>query len=293
MFEFEEMVTLRSKRVVGQDRQESRRRIACINDIRIANSDCAGTLKLSFKGCYELSALRQAFEAERPGAAAFPMHPNRLDACCCVQCTCAGGIVNHFHRVVVVDTETTGVSRIDQIIEIAAVEVIGNKITGKNFHAYIRPTCRIHPMASRVHGFKNDSEVLREAKDICEVFPEFVDFVAECPIVCHNAAFDMRFLCREGERVGQPFSPIQTLCTYRILQAHFKQTLSKHGVRASLDNACTFFALKGRRKAKSRNEKVYHSALEDAALTAGVYTMLHRIGLVHICTVKRDFAAST
>ena len=283
------MVTLRSKRIVGEvSSDEPPHKIAPIADA-CEPEDTDIHLPPSFARCREIALLRDAFTENRSAESPFPMQPNRVDACCCVQCECDGTTANHrHHRVVVVDTETTGVSRGDQIIEIAAVEVIGNRRTGRHFHAHVRPTCRIHPMASRVHGYKNDSETLHNARSIFEIFPDFVAFVAESPIVCHNVAFDMRFLQREAERVGRPFAPKRTFCTFRLFQAHFKKTLKARRFTANLDNACAFFALEGRRKAVAKGEKVYHSAMEDAQLTAGVYGMLHRIGIVHLCPPKAE-----
>ena len=45
------------------------------------------------------------------------------------------------NRYVVLDTETTGmpVTEGHRIIEIGCVEVIGRRLTGRNFHVYLQP----------------------------------------------------------------------------------------------------------------------------------------------------------
>lgn len=49
-------------------------------------------------------------------------------------------------RQIVLDTETTGMNKLGvhyeghRIIEIGAVEVINRRLTGRNFHVYVKPT---------------------------------------------------------------------------------------------------------------------------------------------------------
>ena len=57
-------------------------------------------------------------------------------------------------REVVLDTETTGFnpSNGDRLVEIAALEVIDRKITGKSFHVYINPERDVPNDAFKIHG---------------------------------------------------------------------------------------------------------------------------------------------
>ena len=47
----------------------------------------------------------------------------------------------HAKRLIVLDTETTGLSPQDghKIIEIGCVELVKRRLTGKHFHVYIKP----------------------------------------------------------------------------------------------------------------------------------------------------------
>ena len=62
------------------------------------------------------------------------------------------------NRQIVLDTETTGMNMIGvhyeghRIIEIGAVEVINRRLTGNNFHIYLRPDRLVDPEAFGVPG---------------------------------------------------------------------------------------------------------------------------------------------
>lgn len=65
-------------------------------------------------------------------------------------------------RQIVLDTETTGMNKLGvhyeghRIIEIGAVEVINRRLTGRNFHVYIKPDRLVDPEAYGVHGISDD-----------------------------------------------------------------------------------------------------------------------------------------
>ena len=45
------------------------------------------------------------------------------------------------HRLIILDTETTGINPRDghRIVEIGCVEMINRQLTGRNYHVYIKP----------------------------------------------------------------------------------------------------------------------------------------------------------
>ncbi len=89
---------------------------------------------------------------------------------------------------VVLDTETTGIGKMDEVVELAALRLKNYKVIGK-FHSYINPGVPISPKAFEVHGLTKEflAEKGRNAKD---VFEEFKIFVNGSPIVGHNVNFD-------------------------------------------------------------------------------------------------------
>ena len=109
-------------------------------------------------------------------------------------------------REIVLDTETTGLDprQGHRLIEVACVELHDYLPTGRNFHCYIDPERDIDPDAERVHGISP-----RLPRGQARVRPEsvsqaFLEFVADAPLIAHNAAFDRGFLNHELDRAGRP-----------------------------------------------------------------------------------------
>lgn len=81
------------------------------------------------------------------------------------------------NRQIVLDTETTGMNMIGvhyeghRIIEIGAVEVINRRLTGNNFHMYLKPDRLVDPEAFGVHGIAD--EFLADKPAFSEIADEF------------------------------------------------------------------------------------------------------------------------
>jgi len=101
-------------------------------------------------------------------------------------------------RQIVLDTETTGMNQIGahyeghKIIEIGAVEVVNRRLTGNNFHVYLKPDRLVDPEAFGVHGIAD--EFLLDKPTFAEVADEFMDYIRGAELVIHNAAFDIGFM---------------------------------------------------------------------------------------------------
>lgn len=111
-------------------------------------------------------------------------------------------------RVVVVDTETTGVSEIDQVVELALV-------TAKSWSSLVRPSCPVSPEARAAHHITD--EELADAPTMANLLerrglPEFAPS-SETVLVAHNAEFDRRVLIQSGVPVS--LLPERTICTWR------------------------------------------------------------------------------
>ena len=166
-------------------------------------------------------------------------------------------------RQVFIDTETTGLSSQGghRIVEMAAVEVIGGKLTGRQFHTYLNPGRSIDPYAERVHGLSAD--FLRDKPQFCDVAKGFIDFVQGAECLMHNARFDTGFINAEMVAAGRT-DRLQDLasivCTVTKAKSRFP------GEAASLDALIVKSGI-----SLKRNK---HSALEDAQLLAEVYLKL-------------------
>ena len=169
-------------------------------------------------------------------------------------------------RQIVLDTETTGLSAEngDRIIEIGCVELLSRKLTGNNLHFYLNPERDSHEDALKVHGISN--EFLRDKPKFAEVAQDFLRYVEGAEIIIHNAAFDVGFLDKELQRLGQPaFENFVESVTDTLVMA--KQLYP--GKRNSLDALCD-------RLGVDNSGRTLHGALLDAELLADVYINLTR-----------------
>ena len=107
------------------------------------------------------------------------------------------------------DTETTGLDplRGDRLVEIGCVEIFNRMPTGQTFHRYINPEREMPDAAFRIHGLS--TAFLADKPKFAEVAEEFLAFVAEDPLVIHNAEFDMKFINFELEKAGRRAIPFQ------------------------------------------------------------------------------------
>lgn len=167
-------------------------------------------------------------------------------------------------REVVLDTETTGLDPAEghRIVELAAVELIDHLPTGRTFQSYLDPERDVPEEASRVHGLTRD--FLQGFPTFAEAADEFLAFLADSPLVIHNAAFDLKFLNAELARIGrEPLPAGRVIDTLTLAQRRFP------GAPASLDALCRRFAI-------DASARTVHGALLDCQLLAEVY--LHLLG---------------
>ena len=165
-------------------------------------------------------------------------------------------------REIVLDTETTGFEPAEghRIVEIGAVELFNHMPTGRTYHQYINPQRSMPAEAFAVHGLGDD--FLRDKPVFAHVGAAFLEFVADAPLVIHNAAFDMKFLNAELGWAKLPLLQM-TRATDTLLIARRKFP----GSPASLDALCRRFGVDN-----SAREK--HGALLDSEILAEVYLEL-------------------
>ena len=100
-------------------------------------------------------------------------------------------------REVVLDTETTGLnpSNGDRIVEIGCIELLNHIPTGKTYHQYINPERPMPEEAFKIHGLSN--EFLSKFPVMSKTIDLFLNFIADSPLIIHNAEFDLRFINSE------------------------------------------------------------------------------------------------
>jgi len=166
-------------------------------------------------------------------------------------------------RRIVLDTETTGLDpkQGHRIIEVAAIEMDGRKVSKRTFHRYINPEREIDEGAAAVHGLTLD-RLLDEPK-FGEVAPALLEFIAGAELIIHNAPFDIGFLNAELALAGLPplnNKVIDTLKVAKELHPGKKNNLNALCDRYQIDNS----------------HRTLHGALLDTELLAEVYLGMTR-----------------
>ena len=165
-------------------------------------------------------------------------------------------------REIVFDTETTGLDPYQghRLVEIGCVELVNRIPTGQIFHCYFNPERDVPAEAFAVHGLS--IAFLSEKPPFGELAGELLDFLADAPLIAHNAAFDLGFLNAELERVKLP-----PIARARLIDTLLLARRKYPGAQNRLDDLCARFRIDNSRRTK-------HSALLDAELLAEVYLEL-------------------
>lgn len=138
-------------------------------------------------------------------------------------------------KYIVVDLETTGLDPFSgcEIIEIGATEIVSNKI-GKNYSRLVKPKGIIPSYITNITSITND--MVKDAKSLEQVLPNFRQYVGDTTIIAHNAKFDLKFLNYYLEILG--LEKIKNyICTLEML----KKCKSYKGKNKKLETACDYY----------------------------------------------------
>jgi DNA polymerase III epsilon subunit family exonuclease len=125
---------------------------------------------------------------------------------------------------VAIDFETTGFSPAnDAIIDIGAVKVVDGQIV-EEFSTLINPRKLIPTNITQLTGITN--EMVQDAPLIYDAFPEFLQFIEGCTLLAHNAAFESKFIVRDGLRFGREFK--EPLLDTMLISRKVNPTLKSH-----------------------------------------------------------------
>ncbi|MEC9411429.1 MAG: DNA polymerase III subunit epsilon [Pseudomonadota bacterium] len=165
-------------------------------------------------------------------------------------------------RMVILDTETTGISTAEdhRIIEIGCVEMVNRRLTGQTFHQYINPHREIDAGAIEVHGITN--EFLADKPSFEDIAEDFLQFIEGAELIIHNAPFDVGFIDHELKKLSGENRRVNSLCT--VLDT-LKMARDKHpGQKNNLDALCKRYDV-------DNSNRELHGALLDAEILADVY----------------------
>lgn len=173
-------------------------------------------------------------------------------------------------RLVALDTETTGLNfkgdicKGHRIIEIACIEIVDGRVTGRQFHHLINPGMPICKNASKIHGITDDE--VKDKPTFKRIVKKLLDFIGSSTIIIHNAPFDIAFLDQEfnllskKDRPNRIFNYIDTL---PMTRNRFP------GEDNTLDALARRFGL------LTDGKQRVHGALTDAKLLAEIYLLLN------------------
>ena len=165
-------------------------------------------------------------------------------------------------RQIVLDTETTGleVRQGHRLVEIACVEMVERRLTGRYYQTYLNPDRAIDEGARQVTGIED--EFLLDKPRFAEVVGEFLAFIDGAELIIHNASFDIGFLDAELARLDNNAGRIGDRCSVLDTLAMARERYP--GQRNSLDALC-------KRLGVDNSARELHGGLIDCHLLADVY----------------------
>ncbi len=197
-------------------------------------------------------------------------------------------------RLIILDTETTGINPREghRIVEIGCVEMVNRQLTGRTYHAYIKPldpqgqVLQMEQEVINVHGLTND--FLDDKPVFSEVIHDFLDFIRGAELVIHNAKFDVGFMDHEFSLFNALANKHSAVpMTYDICTVTDTLHVSKDefGSPKTLDYLARYY------KVDKLIDRTYHGALIDAQLLAFVYIEMTRKQSTFNLSVGEDGAS--
>jgi DNA polymerase-3 subunit epsilon len=117
---------------------------------------------------------------------------------------------------VYIDTETTGLDRNDEIVEISVVAEDGSTI----FETLVRPSRSIPAGATAVHGLTDAMVLGKPTWPV--IFPTLRTYIAGKVLVFYNAGFDLRMMQQSHARYRLPWKEHFTSADVMLLYADFR-----------------------------------------------------------------------
>ena len=156
-----------------------------------------------------------------------------------------------------VDIETTGINPYEyEVLEIGAVRFSLEKMQD-TFQVMVKTSKKHDPRARQIHNI-SDEEINQKGVPIKQALKKFLVFIADEPLIFHNASFDISFLLFQMKQHRIKLPQNRYYDNLFISRTYFPERNSH-----SLENICMELGIE---------IEVSHRALSDAKTTAQVFT---------------------
>lgn len=163
---------------------------------------------------------------------------------------------------IVIDIETTGLTHLsDDIIEIAAIKIVNGK-ADEEFHTLVQNEKAIPESIIELTGITQE-EIKQNGINLYTALQEFLTFIKDETIVCHNIAFDYRFIQAACKKVQLQSPKNECIDTLALARRKLKG-LSDYQLKTIAD----YFSI---------DVTGMHRALRDCYITYGIYNKLNEM----------------
>jgi DNA polymerase III subunit epsilon len=158
----------------------------------------------------------------------------------------------------VLDSETTSLSKHDEVIDLAVVSPIDGQVL---FNSLFIPQVKISCHASKIHGLNIKYLMQTNAPKFSDKYSDLRDLLTNKTVIAYNAGFDSRMFNQTIARYGLAEIPINWVCMMK--QTQYFLELDK---QPKLAKACELLEVKAGN----------HRALGDALAAARIiWRMTH------------------
>lgn len=157
----------------------------------------------------------------------------------------------NLHDCVILDTETTGLYKDDEVVELSILDMLGHEL----YHSLFKPQKKMGKAAIRVTGL--DHEQLRHEPLFKDEWRKIKKAIGKKRIIGHNVSFDYRIILATALRYGIEESEVKRLF-YNMIDS--KEIAKKYIQTSSykLEDLCRLFHI---------NDPQKHRATYDCLMT--------------------------
>lgn len=159
---------------------------------------------------------------------------------------------------VYLDTETTGLEKQDEIVEISILDFDGTTL----LQSYVRPLNPLTTAATKIHGITN--AMVANAPTWPALWPQIRGVLFSRPVAAYNAPFDLRMMQQSHSRYKIPWREAFEWVDVMILFSNYR------GVWDPLRRSMKYFSLADAGKHFNITLPNSHRASADALLARAV-----------------------